>query len=658
MVSKVSAAKLRPAILPALACLLMCLLFLPTVLLYTRPAQALSISYQSLPLEAEGGYVQDMREIWEVFLQTGEERTVLVPDQHMQYTGLDYNGQTFYYSTVIEGELPNAILVIGASDYGVSVFLDEELLYTNAPGSGDRIGDLELPMLSGESPRTLSIPLPAGHKGRTLTIAQSTSPGGGEKPGYDSFIPLPDIALYSEDSLTTQNTAQSFASGVTITALTLLGGAFLAPMLLRTYLSQRADWPTFFLALFVFLLMLDQALHAPMFDQYFHNFDFWSKMQTVAVPMASTGLMSFIALHMTSVRRILAAGAAALQCLSCVLFLLCHSFFSGHLQGTIYDLLNLANCIALATVLLLCIWEWRAGNSFFTPLIFAAAIATAGYLLALLVSSGLRSDVIQLLRFVRIDNLIFPLRLLRLLFLFSASCAALIDFLYQVDRIIVERTTLSLKEQMALTSYQELRCQVHETAILRHDIKKHLDMLSGFLSDGRTDQAQDYLAQVACQFQGLRPIFSSGHYLIDLIFNSRLALAQDQNIQIRLKRVETPPALSLNDTELSALLINALDNAIQAAAQLPMGQRWIEIELFTKGHLFYIGLSNSTDAPLPAAGVLSSEKNHGYGLTIMRRIVERHAGLIDYSACDGVFQLVLLLPVQPAESESTPTASH
>lgn len=367
MVSKVSAAKLRPVILPALACLLMCLLFLPIVLLYTRPAQALSISYQSLPLEAEGGYIQDMREIWEVFLQTGETRTVLVPDQHMQYTGLDYNGQTFYYSAVIEQELPNAILVIGAGGYGISVFLDEELLYTTAPGSGDRIGTLELPMLSGDPSRTLSIPLPAGHKGRTLTIAQSTSPGGGEKPGYDTFIPLPDIVLYSEDSLTTQNAAQSFTSGATITALTLLGGAFLALMIFRTYLFQRADWPTCFLALFVFLLMLDQALRAPMFYQYFHNYELWSKMQMMAVPMASTGLMGFIALHMTSVRRILAVGAAALQCLSCVLFLLCHSFISGHLQSTIYDLPNLASCVALTTVLLLCIWEWRAGNSYFTP---------------------------------------------------------------------------------------------------------------------------------------------------------------------------------------------------------------------------------------------------------------------------------------------------
>lgn len=36
-------------------------------------------------------------------------------------------------------------------------------------------------------------------------------------------------------------------------------------------------------------------------------------------------------------------------------------------------------------------------------------------------------------------------------------------------------------------------------------------------------------------------------------------------------------------------------------------------------------------------------ENHGYDLTIMRRIVERHAGLIDYFAHDAVFQLVLPL---------------
>ena len=606
----------------------------------------------------EGGYSQDMEEIWEVFLQTGEERTVLEPDENMQYTGLAYNGQTFYYSAVIERELSDATLVISTGGYGISVFLDGGLLYTNAPGSGDRIGYLELPMLLSDTSRFISVPLPSGHGGRTLTIAQSTSPYGGEKPGYDHFMPLPDIVLYSQDTLTTQNTAQSFTSGVTIAALTLLGGAFLVLMLFRTCLSRRADWPTFFLALFVLLIMLDQVLHSPMSHLYFHNYGLWDKAQMMTVPMASTALMCFIALHMTSVRRILAAGAVGLQFLSCALFLLYNLFVSDFIQGTIYVLPNLTSCVALSAALLLCIWEWRARNTFFTPLILTAAIAVAGCLLALLVFPNFRADTLRLLSFVSIDNLIFPLRALRLLFLFSASCTALVDFLFQVNRIIVERTTLSLKEQMALTSYQELRRQVRETAILRHDIKKHLDMLSILLADGHTAQARDYLAQVTHQLRELRPIFSSGHYLIDLIFNSRLAYAQDQDIQIRLKRIETPPALPLNDTELSALLINALDNAIQAAAKLPADQRWIEIELFTKEHLFYIGLSNSTDASLPASGELSSEESHGYGLTIMRRIVERHAGLIDYSARDGAFQLVLLLPVQPAVSESGSAVSR
>ena len=75
MISKVSAAKLRPLILPALACLLMCLLFLPIVLLYTRPAQALSLSFRSLPLEPEGGYTQDMR----YFFRQGRRALCLSP---------------------------------------------------------------------------------------------------------------------------------------------------------------------------------------------------------------------------------------------------------------------------------------------------------------------------------------------------------------------------------------------------------------------------------------------------------------------------------------------------------------------------------------------------------------------------------------------------
>lgn len=328
-----SFAKLRPVVLPALACLLACLLFFRTALLYTRPAQDLSVSYREYPAGSVEGYSPELvEEVWEVFLQVGEERTVLTPDQNMQYTGLAYNGQTFYYSAAIEQEIPDAILVIGADVYGVSVFLDGELLYTNVPGSGDRIGYLELPMLSPGANSPLSVSLPEGHKGKTLTIAQSTSPYGGEKPGYDNFVPLPDIMLYSRDTLTTQETAQGFSSGLSIAALALLGASFLVFMLLRTFLSRRADWSTFFLALFVLLLIRDQALNAPMAHWYSAGLPFRETMHVMTVPMAS--------------------------------------------------------CIALSVVLLLCIWEWRAGNAFFKPLIFTAAITSAGYLLALLIFPG------------------------------------------------------------------------------------------------------------------------------------------------------------------------------------------------------------------------------------------------------------------------------
>ena len=75
---------------------------------------------------------------------------------------------------------------------------------------------------------------------------------------------------------------------------------------------------------------------------------------------------------------------------------------------------------------------------------------------------------------------------------------------------------------------------------MRHDISKHLGTVRALLSDGKQEKAMEYINQVTQQAAQLQAVISSGNYMIDTILNSRLSGAEEQGVQIRIRRAAVP----------------------------------------------------------------------------------------------------------------------
>lgn len=90
------------------------------------------------------------------------------------YLGLDYPGQTFYYSRKLTEKLDSPTLQISAVNRSVAVFLDDTMLYTDCPEQDGGIGELELPMLEFDRMEPVTVSLPPDYLGHTLTIAQAS----------------------------------------------------------------------------------------------------------------------------------------------------------------------------------------------------------------------------------------------------------------------------------------------------------------------------------------------------------------------------------------------------------------------------------------------------------------------------------------------------
>ena len=125
---------------------------------------------------------------WTVFTQEGADRRELAPTLFGGYTGLDFAGQTIYFSRILGEDMDAPTLQIGAADGAIAVFLDNTLLYADFQIGETVIGGLRLLLLDSYRTEPVTLSLPADYLDKTLTIAQAA-------PAWEE-MEVGEIAVY------------------------------------------------------------------------------------------------------------------------------------------------------------------------------------------------------------------------------------------------------------------------------------------------------------------------------------------------------------------------------------------------------------------------------------------------------------------------------
>lgn len=216
----------------------------------------------------------------------------------------------------------------------------------------------------------------------------------------------------------------------------------------------------------------------------------------------------------------------------------------------------------------------------------------------------------------------------------AAMVVALIA-LYVVSEIV----RLSEKEQEAKVN-QILLTKSKETVDLlrmhRHDFINHLQVILGMLQLGRSDNAVEYIKDIAGEV-GNSPCVNEmkNPLLASLIAEKRLR-AEQSGVQLFVESRSQLEGIPVPMPKLSSLIGNLLDNAITAAQQTMDQKGIVELELYEENNSFNI-LVHNNGAAIPVElqdkvfekGVSTkTEDGHGYGLFIVKSIVEQYGGAI------------------------------
>lgn len=211
-----------------------------------------------------------------------------------------------------------------------------------------------------------------------------------------------------------------------------------------------------------------------------------------------------------------------------------------------------------------------------------------------------------------------------------------------------KKTYLKLVEYQTEQSEKhlnEVRSIHREMRGYKHDFHHHLQALKGQLEAGEVDRALAYIEQLDNQLMNVDTLLKTGNVSLDAILSAKIAKAKAENIAVTVK-ANVPDALTISDLELSIIIGNLLDNAIEACRTVT-GERFIRIFISMKGTMLYFSMLNAAGAKKKKTGSLfATHKDgvHGFGLRRAEAILEEHGGWVKYNSEDGAFTSEFLVP--------------
>ena len=210
------------------------------------------------------------------------------------------------------------------------------------------------------------------------------------------------------------------------------------------------------------------------------------------------------------------------------------------------------------------------------------------------------------------------------------------------SKAISERTTTILANQISaqVAHYEAIKDYNNDLLKFRHDYANMMLCLRALLrSNNNIQQALSFIDDMENTFSNERIRFDSGNYIADALLDEKSRMASQYNTKLDFDGFI--PSYRINNLDLCVILTNALDNAIEACANIP-GEKKIEIFSEIKNSIWFFTIKNPVlfNIYIQNNTITTTKGNtcmHGFGLQNIKQTVKKCGGRLYLSCSDNIF---------------------
>ncbi|MEL7567422.1 MAG: GHKL domain-containing protein [Dehalobacterium sp.] len=220
------------------------------------------------------------------------------------------------------------------------------------------------------------------------------------------------------------------------------------------------------------------------------------------------------------------------------------------------------------------------------------------------------------------------------------------------DSIISNYENLLSKKQLEQqTKYYDnqlklMKASTEQLKRFRHDVINHFNTVYSLVTMNKNEKALEYMKTIH-EVLGLYETYANtGVDEVDSVLNYKLTEAKQKDIQVNLE-LEIPQSVELKGFDITVILSNLLDNAIEACQRLDQNKTIKVVLKYKKGRLIIIvqntfdGQVNRSHAKIQTRK--QDKQNHGLGLSQIERIVEQYNGDMKVKQTDTLFTTYIVL---------------
>lgn len=216
---------------------------------------------------------------------------------------------------------------------------------------------------------------------------------------------------------------------------------------------------------------------------------------------------------------------------------------------------------------------------------------------------------------------------------------------YEKDKIY---TVIASKNESFDKYYRDQEEHYEEIRKLKHDFNNHIICISSLARERNLDNLNDYLKDINKYIENKINYIKSGNNIVDAVLNNKISIAQKNEINIKVTAY-IPGKIKISHMDLCSILANLLDNSIEACMRIEyLKRRRIEIRVSQfKQYLSVVVMNTTMHNPIENSFEFMTNKidrkNHGFGMKIIKNIVEKYDGCINYEYNNNMFTVKILL---------------
>lgn len=222
------------------------------------------------------------------------------------------------------------------------------------------------------------------------------------------------------------------------------------------------------------------------------------------------------------------------------------------------------------------------------------------------------------------------------------------------NKIQQDKNNLDISQSLLQEQIEKIHELYQENRLRLHEECRMIEYLYCMIKEKRYDRAEEFLHEFIGELDEEKARVWTGLPFLDFILNYKKQVMDQKGIRFRLELdvYEYP----FGEAELGILLGNLLDNAIEACEKCAPGRREIYLHIWNVRFMFILKLANSSSKSPEMNGrrfmTDKADKNaHGMGVELVRRILKKYDGDIDFQYDGEYFEVKLIAPITKEEEK-------